>query len=241
MLLYLTKLCLSCVLPWVLWNPMFSSKTEYVTHIYALFYKKVQISKFKKCYEFLIMIIHLAVGHERWYYDLGMGPSGMQPNMMGGLQPPNLFAAMQQRPNMMQNMGGNDTFQIGQQQPQPNQQSQQTSSQPPQHQQPQQHPAQPPQSLPQPQPQQSQAPPQPNGETPAPNAPNPTPTPTQQPTFNQESNQQQIHANANTQPNDTITTTSAQPATQGNQATRTVAFTTEMIQVLALFFSISKL
>ena len=177
-------------------------------------------------------MILLTIDHEHWYCNLGMGPSGMQPNMMGGLQPPNLFAAMQQRPNMMSNMGGNDTFQIGPQQPQSNQQSsQQTPSQPPQHQQSQQQPAQPPQSLPQPQPQQNQAPSQSNGETPVPNALNPAPAPTQPPTFNQESNQQQMHPNANTQPSDASTTTPAQQATQGNQTTRTVAFTTEMIQV----------
>ena len=48
MLLYLTKLCLCCLLPWVLWKPKFLSKTYYVTYIYALFYKKCQISKFQK-------------------------------------------------------------------------------------------------------------------------------------------------------------------------------------------------
>ena len=57
MLLYLTKVSLSCVLPWVLWNPKFSSKTDYATHIYAFFFcKKHQILKFKKCHKFLIMI-----------------------------------------------------------------------------------------------------------------------------------------------------------------------------------------
>ena len=59
MLIDLTKLGLSCLLPWVLWNPKFSFKTAYVTHIYALFYKKCQISKFRKCHKFLIMIVYL--------------------------------------------------------------------------------------------------------------------------------------------------------------------------------------
>ena len=57
MLLYLTKFGLSRVLPWVLWNLKFSSKTEYVTHIYTLFYKKWQISKFKKYHELFIIIM----------------------------------------------------------------------------------------------------------------------------------------------------------------------------------------
>ena len=48
MFLYLTKLGLKCVLPWVLWNPTFSSKTDNVTHIYAPFCKKCQILKLKK-------------------------------------------------------------------------------------------------------------------------------------------------------------------------------------------------
>ena len=34
---------------------MLSSETDYVTPIYALFYKKCQISKSKKCHKFLIM------------------------------------------------------------------------------------------------------------------------------------------------------------------------------------------
>ena len=50
MFLYLTKLGLSCVLPWGLWNPKFSSKTDYVTHIYiyALFCKKMPNVKMQK-------------------------------------------------------------------------------------------------------------------------------------------------------------------------------------------------
>ena len=53
---------LSCVLPWVLWNPKFSSKTDYVTHMYAVFfYKKCQISKFKKRHEFLTVISNIKV------------------------------------------------------------------------------------------------------------------------------------------------------------------------------------
>ena len=48
MLLYLTKFGLSRVLPWVLWNLKFSSKTEYVTHIYTLFYKKMANFKIQK-------------------------------------------------------------------------------------------------------------------------------------------------------------------------------------------------
>ena len=48
MLLYLTKLGLGCVLHWALWNLKFSSKTDYVTHIYVLFCKKCQIPKIQK-------------------------------------------------------------------------------------------------------------------------------------------------------------------------------------------------
>ena len=61
MLLYLTKLDLSCALPWVLWNPKSSSKTDNVTHIYALLCKKCQISKFKKCHKSFIMIFGFAI------------------------------------------------------------------------------------------------------------------------------------------------------------------------------------
>ena len=63
-----TKLGLSWVLPWVLWNPKFSSKTDnviYIYAIYALLCKKCQISKFKKRHEFLIMILNLRISGER--------------------------------------------------------------------------------------------------------------------------------------------------------------------------------
>ena len=198
---------------------------------------------YEKCCLYLQCVISI-IPHLDVSSTLGMGAAGMQPGMLGGLQPPNLFAAMQQRPNLMNNMPSNDTFQMNQQQQQQQQPNTQNSQQQPQQapqqvqptqQQQQQNSTQPPQSLPQQHQQQTpQLQQQPNGESA--NVRTPAQTPGQTPNYNTENPQQPLNVN-NQQSNDSSgqTPSQAQPTPQNAQANRTVAFTPEMIQVSCIF------